>query len=98
LAETLQGSSETIAMATSEWDEFSNFFYISRGYPIPGLPLYEEIQEALGIYGKWWIERTIRMLKRNLQSKLTLFLIEFLAHPRLWRRLEARDVLFGAVG
>lgn len=72
LAEALQRSSKTIAMAASEWDEFSNFFYISRGYPIPDIPLYVEIQEALGIYGKWWIERAIRMFKRRLAKQINV--------------------------
>jgi hypothetical protein len=72
LVEALQRSSETIAMAASEWDEFCNFFYISRGYPVPDLLLYVEIQEALGIYGRWWIERVLRMFKRRLAKQMNV--------------------------
>jgi hypothetical protein len=72
LAEALRRSSETIAMAASEWEEFSDFIYISRRYPVPDLPLYVEIQEALGIYGRCWIERTIRMFKRRLAKQINV--------------------------
>ena len=61
-------------MAASQWAEFSNLFYTSRGLPVPDLPLYVNIQEGLGIYGRGPVERVARILKRRLTKHLNVFL------------------------
>jgi hypothetical protein len=61
-------------MAAVHWAEFSNLFYISQGHPIPDLPQYVEIQEALGIYGRSPIERAVRKFKRRLAKYANTFL------------------------
>jgi hypothetical protein len=74
LSEALQRSPEAMAMAAVHWAEFSNLFYISQGHPIPDLPQYVEIQEALGIYGRSPIERAVRKFKRRLAKYANTFL------------------------
>jgi hypothetical protein len=65
LAEALRRSPETLALAESEWKAFSYEFYTDVGLPMPDNPQYVEIQEALGLYGRSQLERTLRRLKRN---------------------------------
>jgi hypothetical protein len=74
LSEALDRSSENMAMAASLWVEFSNMFYTSQGHAVPDLPLYVEIKEGLGIYGRGPIERFLRKTKRKLTKGLNIFL------------------------
>jgi hypothetical protein len=60
LSNALQWSSENMEMAASLWAEFSNLFYTSRGRQVPELPLFVEIQEGLGVYGRGPIEKCLR--------------------------------------
>lgn len=69
LLEALERSSENLALAASLWTEFSHTFFTSRDRGVPDLPLYVEIQEGLGIYGRGWIERFLRIkLIRSLHA------------------------------
>ena len=74
LSEALERSSKNMAIAASLWAEFSNTFYTSRGRPVPDLPLYVEIQEGLGIYGRGSLERFVRKIKMKLTKSLNVFL------------------------
>ena len=65
LTESLYRSSETLALAKSEWSAFINDFYIRSGLQVPEYPQYVEIQEALGLCGRSQFEPTLRTLKRN---------------------------------
>ena len=65
MAEALRRSPKNLESAASEWRAFSNEFFINKGLPVPNSPQYVEIQEALGIYGKTGLERSIRKLKRT---------------------------------
>jgi hypothetical protein len=70
LSEALERSSENLALAASLWTEFSHTFFTSRDCGVPDLPLYVEIQEGLGIYGRGWIERFMRRIKGQLTRSL----------------------------
>jgi len=74
LSKALRRSSENMAMASSQWGEFSNLFYISRGRPVPKIPLYVEIQEGLGVYGRGPLERFLRKCRRGLEKRLNVWL------------------------
>jgi hypothetical protein len=65
LTEALHRSSKTLESAASEWETFSNEFFISKGRPVPNSSQYVEIQEALGIYGESQLERSFRKFKRT---------------------------------
>ena len=82
LSEALERSSENMAVAASLWAEFSNMFYTSRGLSVPDLPLYVEIQEGLGIYGRGCIERFVRKIKRKFAKSLNVFLDKFFSRSR----------------
>jgi len=70
ISEALERSSEDLALAASLWTEFSQTFFTSRGCGVPDLPLYVEIQEGLGIYGRGWIDRFLRRIKGQLTRSL----------------------------
>ena len=59
--------------AASLWAESSNLFYTSRGQ-VPELPLFVEIQEGLGVYGRGPIEKCLRKFKRRLAKGLNILL------------------------
>jgi len=83
LAETLSRSSETLALAKSEWTAFVNEFYIGSGLQVPEYPQYVEIQEALGLYGRSQFERILRRLKRNGLKRWNVFVDKI--WPKVWR-------------
>jgi hypothetical protein len=68
LAEALKQSPDTLAGAAAAWTCFADTFFRNRGRPVPDWPIYVEIQEALGIYGKFGQYR--RMMKKNIQEHL----------------------------
>jgi hypothetical protein len=71
MAEALKKTPETLAAAASEWDRFSNTYYRDLGRPVPDWPVFEEIQEGLGL--SMPSDRyTHRQLKRKLQRQLQL--------------------------
>lgn len=73
LADALYRSSETLALAESEWMKFADEFFTSRGFQVPEYPQYVEIQEALGLYGRSRFERILRKLKRNGSKRWNVF-------------------------
>jgi hypothetical protein len=81
LSEALERSPKNMAIAASLWAEYSNTFYISRGRPVPDIPLYVEIQEGLGIYGRRAIQRFLRRIKGKLSKSLSVFLDKLLGRP-----------------
>jgi hypothetical protein len=68
--EALYRSPARLARAAAEWNSFANEFYTMRGRPVPDWPMYVQIQEAFGIYGKTRLHRLGRLLKRRLQERL----------------------------
>jgi hypothetical protein len=54
--------------AATEWKHLSDF-HIQVDGQVPDFPLYIEIQEGLGLYGRNALERFLRMVKRRMQSK-----------------------------
>ena len=68
MSEALERSSENLALASALWTEFSHTFFTSRGWEVPDLPLYVEIQEGLGIYGRGWMRRIKGQLTRSLHA------------------------------
>jgi hypothetical protein len=68
VVEALKQSPDTLAGAAAAWTSFGDTFFRNRGRPIPDWPIYVEIQEALGIYGKFGQYR--RMVKKNIQEHL----------------------------
>jgi hypothetical protein len=81
VSEALERSPKNIAIAASLWAEFSNTFYISRGRPIPDIPLYVEIQEGLGMYERGSIQRFVRRIKEKLTKSLSVLLDKLLGRP-----------------
>ena len=71
--EALLRNSTTLALAASEWNAFAEDNFLSKGLPIPRCPLYVEIQEGLGLYGRWEWERRLRRIKRLAQKRLAIF-------------------------
>jgi hypothetical protein len=61
-------------IAASLWAEFSNLFYTSRGRQVPELPLFVEIQDGLGVYGRGPIEKCLRKFKRRFAKGLNVLL------------------------
>ena len=51
LAEAFHRSPQTLTLAASQWKEFTNEYFGGKDGSVPGLPLYVEIQECLGING-----------------------------------------------
>jgi len=82
LEEALVRNSATLALAAVEWKEFAQENFLSKGLPIPSCPLYVQIQEGLGLYGRWEWERKLRRIKRLAQKRLALFV----DHLWRWRR------------
>jgi hypothetical protein len=76
LSEALEHSPENIATAASLWTEFAEF-YSSLDESVPDLPLYVEIQESLGIYGRGPIERAVRKLVRRVRKRLMVLIERF---------------------
>lgn len=74
MAEALQRTPETLALAKSEWERFSNAYYREMDRPVPDWPVYVEIQEGLGLLGNSEAQRTQRKLKRRIQGVLKVFL------------------------
>ena len=66
----LDRSPARLARAAAEWNSFANEFYTMRGRPVPDWPMYVQIQEDFGIYGKTRLHRLGRFLKRRLQERL----------------------------
>ena len=50
LEKALERTPESLVLAASEWDRFSNEYFRKKGHLVPDWPLYLEIQEELGIY------------------------------------------------
>ena len=71
LEEALHRSSESLDLAASEWKYFTDQFF--RDHPVLDNPQFVEIQEGLGLYGRWVFERTLRRLKRTAQKRLNVF-------------------------
>jgi hypothetical protein len=69
--EALNRSPVRLARAAVEWNSFANQFYTMRGRPVPDWPMYVQIQEDFGIYGKTRLHRLGRLLKRRLQERLS---------------------------
>lgn len=70
LTEALRRSPENLARAASEWKAFTDEIYINRDIAVPDYPMYVEIKEALGLYGRSKFERVFRRLKRRAQRRL----------------------------
>jgi hypothetical protein len=48
MEEALRRTPNSLALAASAWDEFTNEFFLSQGHPIPEWSVKSRIQEALG--------------------------------------------------
>ena len=72
LAEALRRTPDTLTLAAFEWKTFADAYFIRRNHSVPDLPLYVEIQEALGIYGRSRLERAFRQIKRRAQKHLNV--------------------------
>ena len=68
--DALQRSPDTLIYIRSEWNDFSEKFFNSRGRPVPDWPLYVEIQEGLRLYGRTPYHRFGRILKKEALLKL----------------------------
>lgn len=68
----LTRTSHTLAHAASHWDELTNNFYRKQGRPVPDWPLYVEVQEELGRYGRTQYHRYGRMIKKRVQEELKM--------------------------
>ena len=80
LEEALLRNSTTLALAAVEWKAVVEDHFLSKGLSIPRCPLYVQIQEGLGLYGRWEWERKVRKIKRQAQKRLALFV----DHLRRW--------------
>jgi hypothetical protein len=67
LKNALEYSPKSLAKAGAEWETFTHRFFINRGRPVPDWPLYVQIQEGLGIYGKTSVHRLVRSMKNRAQ-------------------------------
>jgi len=67
LSEALLRNSERLSEAHAEWGEFTREKYLSNGLGVPAYPHFVQIQEALGLYGRFKLERTLRRIKRSIQ-------------------------------
>jgi hypothetical protein len=70
--QALTRTSDTLARAAHEWDEFTNDFFRKQGRPVPDWPLYVKVQEELGRYGKTQYHRYGRMMKKKVQEELKM--------------------------
>jgi hypothetical protein len=74
LAEALRRTPETLSLAAYEWKIFADVYFRQGNRTVPDLPIYVEIQEALGIYGRSRLERAFRQIKRRAQKHLNVLL------------------------
>ena len=94
MAEALYRSSETLALAESEWKAFVDDYYIASGLQLPAYPQYVEVQEALGLYGRSQFERTLRRLKRNGLKRWNMFVDKIWPKVRrIWKTREERPLI-----
>jgi hypothetical protein len=70
IEDLLDRSPERLAYAASKWKSLSQKFFLDKGRPVPDWPMYVEIQEELGIYGRSRLHRLQRVLKRKVQQRL----------------------------
>lgn len=85
LEEALYRSSESLALAASEWKSFTDQFFRDR--PVLDNPQFVEIQEGLGLYGRCAFERTLRRLKRTAQKKLNVLWDEICERwSKVWQK------------
>ena len=84
LAEALHRFSENLTLTASEWRAFTADFYLDKNLTIPDYPEYVEIQEALGICGRFKLERWFRKLKRNALKRWNVFIDKY--WPGCWKR------------
>jgi hypothetical protein len=70
MKEALDRSPARLARAAAEWNSFVTEFYTLQHRPVPDWPMYIQIQEDLGIYGKVRLYHLGRLLKRRLQERL----------------------------
>ena len=76
IKDALTRTSDTMSHAAREWDEFAYNFFRKQGRPIPDWPLYVELQEELGRYGRTQYHRYGRMMKMKVQEELKMIFEE----------------------
>jgi hypothetical protein len=81
LPAALTQSPEALKGAATEWKHLTDL-YAQLGAQVPDFPLYVEIQEGLGLYGRNALERFLRMIKRRMQRKWKQLLHRFRKTPR----------------
>ena len=61
--EAISPSDEGVELAAKEWSRFTEQVYHKYNLSIPTRPIYTEIQEHLGLYGRTQLERKLRRMK-----------------------------------
>jgi hypothetical protein len=74
LEEALHRSPVSISLAAFEWEEMTVEFNYTIGGTSTKKPVYVEIQETLGLYGKSKLERWFRKIKRNTLKRWNVFI------------------------
>jgi hypothetical protein len=70
MAEALKESPDKLSRAAAAWEGIADTLFRKRGRPVPDWPIYVEIQETLGIYGKLAHQRYRRETKKKIQETL----------------------------
>ena len=70
LASALEPSPEALSAAADAWEWFKYSYFGKYRLPVPDWPVYVEIQEGLGIYGRTWAHRYGRRVKRVAQRHM----------------------------
>jgi len=81
LSEALYRSPETLKLAASEWNAFTDEYFISQSCLVPDWPQYVEIREELELYKLPPFERTLRRFKRTAQKWLKMLWCQI---DRVW--------------
>jgi hypothetical protein len=95
MEEALKKTPETLALAASEWEKFSNIYFRKLGRPVPDWPVFEEIQEGLGLPVPAY-RRTHRQLKRKLQRQLEVVLERISERAPSWKWVQGAKCYLAA--
>ena len=85
LAEALLRNPDRLAQAAAEWKAFTQENYLNKGLSVPNDSQFVEIQEALGLYGRFKSERVLRRIKRNTQKRWAVLIDKY----KTWREKQS---------
>lgn len=96
LAQALERTPVTLTNAALAWKEFEFTWFGRHNRPVPDWPIYVEIREGLGIYGRSAFSRTGRRLKRIGNKGLLRFFDKILGVFPRWQWAAKNSWYLGA--